>query len=414
MNLQFIKQIIERKSFKEMIYKLLEVVLCYPFYFLSFLFPRSKSKIVFGSHTPFNDNSKYLFLYASHYLRGKKIIWIAQNRQIATKIRKLGYRSYYRWSLLGVWHCLTAYTYVFCFHLIDINFWTSGGALRINLWHGVGIKRIEFNVKNGPSAKVYNIHNIFSRISVPYIFKRPHYFVSTSDFMSDHNFQRAFRIGKEECLNLGYPRNDVLFWNKNEILKFVDDFEGAKIRNVIEEFSDYSKIYLYMPTWRDSRKNFILQSGFDFSALNELMIEKNSLFLLKLHMGTNIDLSSISILSHVKVLDHNMDIYPILSSVDVLVTDYSSIYYDFILMENKSILLFPFDYDEYKNNNRDLLFDYEKYTPGKRVYNFDDFLNALSDDKYDMSYRDWVINKFWGDYKGEASKKICSFLNSKI
>lgn len=59
--------------------------------------------------------------------------------------------------------------------------------------------------------------------------------------------------------------------------------------------------------------------------------------------------------SNLRIIDSSCDIYPILPFTDVLITDYSSIYYDYMLIPNKQILLFPFDEEEYCTFNRDLL-----------------------------------------------------------
>ncbi|MDE7088974.1 MAG: CDP-glycerol glycerophosphotransferase family protein, partial [Prevotella sp.] len=112
-------------------------------------------------------------------------------------------------------------------------------------------------------------------------------------------------------------------------------------------------------------------------------------------------------MSNIVILDKNMDVYPILPFTDVLITDYSSIYYDYILMENKGIILFPFDYDEYIKNSRDLAFDYLTYTPGCKAWNFEELYRLLfSESKLVPEERSWVIKQFWGDNYMESNKKI--------
>ncbi|TOJ49532.1 hypothetical protein CGI37_24245, partial [Vibrio parahaemolyticus] len=64
----------------------------------------------------------------------KPIYWIANSKSIAEDMRHLGYESFYRWSFKGLYHSLTAKYYIFCFHVIDVNMWTWGGAVKINLW----------------------------------------------------------------------------------------------------------------------------------------------------------------------------------------------------------------------------------------------------------------------------------------
>lgn len=87
-------------------------------------------------------------------------------------------------------------------------------------------------------------------------------------------------------------------------------------------------------------------------------------------------------------MDKRLDIYPLLPFVDVLITDYSSIYYDFLLL-NKGILLYPFDKERFIENSNDLAFDYDEYTLRKRVYSMTDFLSVIaSNDVLEIDDRD--------------------------
>ena len=100
-----------------------------------------------------------------------------------------------------------------------------------------------------------------------------------------------------------------------------------------------------------------------------------------------------------------MDVYPLLPFTDMLITDYSSIYYDYILMDDKGVLLFPFDIEEYKKSSNRLAFDYDEYTPGPRVYTFEDMIEYLmkGDYRYDSAERKKILRLFWGNNYNEKS-----------
>lgn len=89
----------------------------------------------------FTDNVKYLYRYLYKYEKTVIPIWISSNKSEILLLREKGINAYYRWSLYGLYHCLTSYYYIFSSHLSDINYWTSGGCFAVNLWHGVGIKK---------------------------------------------------------------------------------------------------------------------------------------------------------------------------------------------------------------------------------------------------------------------------------
>ena len=66
----------------KVIQKFLEILYGYPIYLISFCIPKNSKKIVVGSHTPFNDNSKYFFLLSQQYLTGYEVIRITKDKNI--------------------------------------------------------------------------------------------------------------------------------------------------------------------------------------------------------------------------------------------------------------------------------------------------------------------------------------------
>ena len=90
----------------------------------------------------------------------------------------------------------------------------------------------------------------------------------------------------------------------------------------------------------------------------------------------------------------------------------TSIYYDFLLL-NKGVLLYPFDKQRFIENSNDLAFDYDEYTPGKRVYSMTDFLSVIaSDDILEIDGKDKmrILYAFWG----KADKNRLDLLYDKI
>ena len=151
-----------------------------------------------------------------------------------------------------------------------------------------------------------------------------------------------------------------------------------------------------MPTWRDNGRNFIETAGFDLSILNNILIKNNELFIFKLHSKTIINLEKIKNYSNIIVLNNSYDIYPILPFTDMLITDYSSIYTDYLLLK-KDIVIFDFDKEEYMSKDRDLLLDFDKYTPGTRAHNFSELCSIISNhtDCHISNY-DEVMDIYWG------------------
>lgn len=400
----FVVSMVKRRGIKETILKNAEILWGYPLYFLSFLFPRNRNKWVVGSENGFVGNAKFFLLDDRTLGSGKEIYWICASRKELDKVRRVYPRACYRWSWAGLRHCLTAKVYVYTHHLADIGFWTSGGARAVNLWHGVGIKNVEFKTTVGNAGRIYREKNWLARIYLPYLFRRPDLMLSTSPMMTKH-FSECFRISERNCVEDMYPRCKPFFWDSDRLEKFIDANEEASVVSLYEKMRRFDTVYLYMPTWREDRSDFIRASGIDFSRLNAALQKKRALFLLKLHPATRLDMD-VDSCPNIVVVDRNVDIYPLLPATDVLITDYSSIYYDYILMKEKRTLLFPFDYADYIRQDRDLAFDFDTYTPGARVHTFEELLNEVESGgrPADDDKREWVLKQFWGDTVNHVEK----------
>jgi CDP-glycerol glycerophosphotransferase (TagB/SpsB family) len=116
------------------------------------------------------------------------------------------------------------------------------------------------------------------------------------------------------------------------------------------------------------------------------------------HPNAGLDGFCLDSYENIKVVPASADPYPLMSYVDVLITDYSSIYIDFLLLD-KPIIFFAFDLPHYLEACRDMYFEYEEVTPGKLAINFEQLLVSLDDDDLYSSQRAALKDKFWGrDY----------------
>ena len=357
---------------------------------LSFLVPRDRNKWVVGNARSFNNNTKYFFIHAKTVLSRQKCYWISKSRDCRREVRQRGFKAYHPWSLIGMYHQLTAGVYVYDLRMSAFNFWISGRAKRVNLWHGVGIKNVEF--KRRLNMERTNTWSDYLRHPANYM--RPDLFLSTSPLMTAH-FAACFRIPESRCIESEYPRNVLFRMSREELWNYLNTYENADMRHLAARFESAGRVYIYMPTWREDGSDFLQAAGFDLPALEEALKRNNELFVFKLHPFTKMCVDT-SRYRHILFMDRRMDVYPLLPFTDVLVTDYSSIYYDYLLLEGKETLLFPFDYEKYVTNERDLAFDFDRYTPGFRVYTFEELLEVVRQGSpIPNEKRDWVIEQFW-------------------
>ena len=389
--------------------KFIAYLLCYAFYPISYLFPRTDKILVFGSYRgAFNDNTKYLFLYANEHITDRKVVWISTKQSTVKHIRSLGYEAYSVMSLKGLWYALRGKYWFVNSYSSDIAFCLAGSAKIVNLWHGVPMKAIEFGITKGDLAKRYVQRDIRDTFFHPAPFRRPDYMVSTTDFF-DGVFSQSFRISKKQCIQTGCPRNMLLNKPLAEVEAFIQRYESEATKQLVAHIQQYDTVLVYMPTWRDSQRD-CFANGFDLEALNNCVAQQNACVLMKPHANTIID-ESITY-SNLFFLDGNVDMYCILPYTHVLITDYSSILYDYILMPDKHVILFHYDYEEYVNS-REFIFDIQDNIVGRKVYTFDELIQVISTNDYtmDIPARQKILNKFWGE---TSNKNSCELVFEKL
>lgn len=377
-----------------------------PVYWLSFLMPRDKTIWLFGSTfgRRFADNPRYLYLYVSQHKNelGIRPIWISHNRNIVDFLKKNGYEAYSCHSAGGIWYALRGGLYLFDNYSKDINFWQSGGAVKVNLWHGIPLKKIQadnvFDKYRHPKGLLDRWKNFPRNLSDE---KPHHYVLATSEFMKPV-FASAFRT--ENVLVGGYPRNDSIL--SGDLAPLHTDLErklSLQIQRKIK--GNRRRMLYYMPTFRDSEVKFF--EVMDIGKLNEFIENNQLLFCVKLHPKSKLREKFEEIRGeNIIVIDADADPYVFIPYSSLLITDYSSIYFDYLL-SGKPVVFFDYDLEEYLRDAREMYFDYETYTPGRKAATFDELQDALLDTLADGSLykkeRDRMAERMFRDGKKAAS-----------
>jgi CDP-glycerol glycerophosphotransferase (TagB/SpsB family) len=346
-----------------------------PIYWLSFLTPRDKKIWIFGSTfgNRFADNPKYLYLYTNQY-RKKDIraIWISRNKQVVHFLNENQYEAYYYHSLKGIYYCLRGSVYIFDNYSKDISFWQSGGAVKVNLWHGVGNKKINYDNKfdkvRHPKNNWDKFRTYLRRMSDE---KPSHYILATSERMSEI-FAGAFQVDKSHLITEGYPRNDVLL-NSN-ISNIYTRLEEDNLKRIFELKKSGKIIDFYMPTFRDSEIEFL--KIMNLNEFNRFLVENHIVFVTKLHPKSKLKQAFKELdYSNIINLEAEIDPYVFLKYADILTTDYSSIYSDYMLL-NRPVVAFQYDYDVYSINTREGYFDFDEYMPEVKAKNMHELMQT--------------------------------------
>ena len=372
--------------------KFLKYLLSYLAFPFSFLVPRSRKKIAFGSYKgTFDGNAKYLFIEMSE--KGADVVWISPNRELVKRLRSLGLRAECVFSIPGAWRALRSRTWFVNSYSSDILWAFSGGAAVVNLWHGVGLKRTEFKSTTGPMYDRYIRRTFKQAFYHPEAYRKPDWLLSASDFQTVM-FANAFRITEGKCLKFGYPRNRILVCDAAARAEHISRYEPAATASLIEKLAGYDEVWIYMPTWRDSQLN-VFTEQMDLERLNAVLSAKNALLLLKPHPNTIT--GPVEGLSNIMLIEGSADVYPLLPYTSALITDYSSVLYDYILMDGKGVVLYVYDRANYVKE-RDFYYPFDENVIGQKVVSFEELLAAVQAGvkPLDEKERKALIKKFWG------------------
>lgn len=409
--MRFLDVISKRFSPKDLFIEILYISFGYILLLLSYLSKRDKHIWVFGNKELFKDNTKYLYIYLLNNHVEISPIWITSSHDLVAEMKAKGFPVYHKYSIKGLYYSLVAGVYVSTVNSNHINYFTSGGSFKVYLWHGIALKSMTES-KSTPADG-----SLLSRICMPYAYEKIDFFLSTTP-MIDDQFIRTFHLSPEVLYHGMYPRCSFMLSPKKELVDYIKSNETPLMNKIIEKINNYSKIYIYMPTWRiNLGTDFLRYSIPDLPKLNQILYKHNALFLLKLHPSMHYNPFKDGDLNNILYIEAGIDLYPILPFTDVLITDYSSIYYDYLLLENKGAILYDFDYENYVKNEFNLFRNYKQYTPGYHVDTFEKLLSIIdSDNSLDIPQKEraWVLNEMWGNYQDKSSEDLVEEIKKRI
>ena len=375
-------------------------------FILSYLIPKNKNLYLFGSGSgvSFKGNPKYLYLYSLVNKCSCNIYWITKSENVHTTLTGKKYPVIKLHSIIGFWRILRAKYLIIDQSAKDISYIgiINGRFNIIQTWHGTPLKKIGIEkTKNDYNLMEIIFSNILIREFQSY--KR---ILSTSMAVSS-TLSAAF-MNKHISI-VGYPRNDVLF---NKKLIFENYKEKLNLRN-------HRKVILYCPTFRDNYESVKPFSDEFFKDLNSYLKKKGDVFLIKKHpfeknINTPNNLSNIKDVSSVVE-----DVQELLVFTDILITDYSSVFFDFILLD-RPIIYYSYDFEEYLENCRGMYYEYYKEMPGPFAKNENELSDLIetadkwfNDEEYQMKYKKFK-DKFNYYQDGKSCERLFQLLAGEI
>ncbi|AUV02183.1 hypothetical protein C2U51_14875 [Enterobacteriaceae bacterium ENNIH1] len=285
---------------------------------------QKKTRVLFFGRDSFSDNSKYLYLFMLEKYKELDIRWCTTNSSLAEEMTGQGLPCYNLTSNVRetLDFLLESAIAIFCVNPYDsvsqnhAMLASLRGALTFQMWHGIGPKQADLALTS--LKDISNVHVTKSLIGAIF----PEYYISSSSYI-DGRWQDFF--GAKNIIRANYPRNELLLREPKPL-----ELLGAELDDSVHKalYQTQSKKVLIAPTWeQDTGLNNVnlLSSIVVFCQQNNIiMFIKNHPFI------KEEDLSNGQIHNLYKI-PSGVDIYPHLREFDALITDYSSIIYDYIL-----------------------------------------------------------------------------------
>jgi len=355
----------------------------------------------------FRGNSKYLFLYFRDNYPNIQAVWTTKYYDLFVKLQNDGINVCYAYSIKGIILTLKAKYFIVTHGIRDVNEYFTRNGILINLEHTTySIKSL---LQDPPSENIKNKILKYLRNPYGYIVK-PDYAITASIFTS-FSTQTHYKIDDKYIIPLGKPKSDILLLNKNRVLNKFKDNECKKYYN------EKMTRVLFLPTWRRDKNFSIFNSSFNLNEVCEFLKSSNVILGINFHPTTankkiTNDLKTCNYIR--KFNSYGDEMNQLLSRTDILITDYSSLYADYLIY-NKPLIFAKFNHEDYLEEI-DLALKYDEL-PGKKVENWHELIEALNEiinlkvDTYEHS-RELIIDNIYPNLDGRSRERIAKFITS--
>lgn len=340
----------------------------------------------------YNYNSRYLFEYVKENLPEITPLFVINDSELRNSLSSKYGKQYFieTESIQGIRQALSAGVWFTSAGLPAYGIGLHKKRLIINLWHGVPLKKIALLDPNLKKA---------ARIYFKKIFSENYTCILTTSHELIPLMARSFAVSEDKIKVWGQPRNDGLF-QKNDCREILGQ--------LFPDLPEYTKTVLYAPTFRDyGQVQLFPFKDFDQEQLEAFLDEKNMLLFIRTHVAEQ-GSAAPYLGKRIRFLGNEQaeDVTGILNIFDCLITDYSSIYIDYLLTDKPMIFL-PYDRQQYLDG-RGMNFDYDDVTPGPKPETFNDFLDALSPKEDFWKSERTRVNRLFNEIQHPCAADICN------
>ncbi|WP_353423158.1 CDP-glycerol:glycerophosphate glycerophosphotransferase [Staphylococcus xylosus] len=368
----------------------------------------SQQTVVFESFggSSYNDSPKYIYEYMKSHYPNFHYYWVfrdTKNIDIPEGVKPIQKQSAAYYDIYKKAHVWVSNA------RLPLFIKKKSNQLYIQVWHGTPLKFLanDMTVVRMPNTTTATYKKYFYEST-----RRWDYLVSPNAY-STTIFQSAFWMARNQILEIGYPRNDLLINHQH------DQELHRKIKDKLGIPSD-KKVILYAPTWRDdeysTENKYISNLKLDINQLrNRLGDTYIVLFRMHYLISNELDLSQYTNFA-IDVSKYN-DISELYLISDCLITDYSSVMFDFGILKRPQIF-YAYDMEKYSTDLRGFYFDYLNDLPGPIYTNTEDLIAGLENIKQIEQHYQPKINQFYNRFcvieNGKASQHLGDLIANRI
>ena len=349
----------------------------------------------------YNYNSRYLFEYVRAELPEITPCFVINDDQLRRKLSEQYGEKYFieTNSGQGIQKVLEAGVWFTSAGLPVYGTHLNRDRVIVNLWHGIPLKKIALMDPNlGKMARVY-----FRKI-----FTENYTWILTCSKALIPIMAESFAIEQEKIKVWGQPRNDMLF--KENAAKEI-------LKKIYPDLPEYRGIILYAPTFRDYASTELFPfEDYDKDKLEAFLEKEKLLICLRTHISEKGTAEKYLSRRVVYLGNEQMeDIMEILNIFDLLITDYSSIYIDYLIL-NRPMIFLPYDKEKYLQG-RGMNFEYDKVTPGAKPESLREFMDRIHEtfsgkDPYFAERQ--KCNDFFNEVRQPCMQKICEEVKAYV
>lgn len=339
--------------------------------------PRANALWVFGCGTGIGEGSLALFQFARTTDPELRLFWLARDERDLAAATGLGIPAVLKMSRRGFWLTLRARVVVVTHGFGDANRFGQRGALVVQLWHGIPLKLIQLD-----SAAT-------TRISIPVVsgrvrallrrfYRRGYRSISLMPAASEMVAKRlrtAFALDEGRVVVTGDPRDDIL---SHRDVAERDRTARSALSTALEVELQDTRVILYAPTWRDGDADPAVPTTTEWSRIDAWLHGSGSILVVRPHpSGVGDYAAGIANSNRIHLLSsaRRSDLTPILAAVQLLITDYSSVAFDYSLTGRPILFIAP-DEEAY-TSSRGLYEPYREFSGGREVRTWMEIVDQL-------------------------------------